>query len=64
LFSQKWSADLAILAQNYASQCVYGHNRNRDGAAGFDKVGENIAWNSSKANYNQKQAVGQQKENK
>ncbi len=50
----KWNADLATVAQNYASQCVYGHNDNR----GLDygaltgmpdpSVGENIAaqWTS------------------
>ena len=38
---QKWSRELENTAQNYANQCIWGHNSNRQ-TSPFSSVGENL----------------------
>lgn len=45
-FHQKWSAELAIVAQNYANKCTTEHNPYRNQQASFQEVGENLYWNT------------------
>lgn len=46
---QKWSDELATVAQNYANKCVYGHNPNKyEEAPSFERVGENLYYNTGK----------------
>jgi hypothetical protein len=49
---QEWSEELAIVAQNYAEQCFFGHNPNRaNQQETFRFVGENLAAGSGAADY-------------
>ncbi|XP_034330686.2 peptidase inhibitor 16 [Magallana gigas] len=43
----KWSAELAIVAQNYANKCTTEHNPYRNQQASFQEVGENLYWNTA-----------------
>lgn len=48
-FQQKWSDELATVAQNYANKCVSGHNPNKyDEAESFKRVGENLYYSKGK----------------
>ncbi|XP_052703442.1 uncharacterized protein LOC128179829 [Crassostrea angulata] len=46
-YTQKWSAELAIVAQNYANKCTTEHNPYRNQQASFQEVGENLYWNTA-----------------
>jgi hypothetical protein len=50
--AQVWNDDLAMVAQNYAEQCVFEHNDNRvSQQSTFSSVGENLAATTGSANY-------------
>ena len=47
-----WNDELAVLAQNYAEECVFAHNQERvSQQETFSSVGENLAANSGPADY-------------
>jgi hypothetical protein len=49
---QEWSRDLAVVAQNYAEQCVFQHNPDRlSQQDAFESVGENLAAGGGAADY-------------
>ena len=51
-YAQVWSDELAMVAQNYAEQCVFEHNANRvSQQSTFTSVGENLAATTGLANY-------------
>ena len=49
---QVWNDELAMVAQNYAEQCMFEHNADRvSQQSTFSSVGENIAATTASANY-------------
>nr|XP_022336098.1 repressed by EFG1 protein 1-like [Crassostrea virginica] len=47
-YTQKWSGELASIAQNHANKCVYAHNPSRSSqSASFAYVGENLYANTA-----------------
>jgi uncharacterized protein YkwD len=41
-----WNTELAASAKAYAEECVWEHSDDRSPDAGYDSVGENLAWTS------------------